>query len=420
MSIDLNKDQIRARDMVLAWATSTSSSAAMALVGAAGTGKTTTLGVILPDLYSKFSGGVLLTATTGKAALRLEQLSGRKATTLHKELYEPPDGSSQRIKFDYVREAPGKSTLVVIDEASMVTPAVWADLQDWMNAGTKILFVGDAFQLPPVMSPQEAREHGQDFSVFAKVPRVALNVVMRSTDEILAVATKIRETGVIARESSENYSYILGANPIDHWLSCVDGDRAMITWRNVVRMQINDAVRQRLGRDRPTPMEGEPVIFCRNGWGLRNGDTGIVKGWSLRASLGKIRLIDLEFVDESGVERSAPVVFDGREVAMDGSMPFLEGGDWKDFTAAKRLHKLRFDPIPVTWGYCLTAHKAQGSEYRDVVVFLDKSDPTSRAFGAPSVLPDGSKTSFGARWLYTSCTRARKHLTVILGGPGKK
>ena len=68
-----------------------------------------------------------------------------------------------------------------------------------------------------------------------------------------------------------------------------------------------------------------------------------------------------------------------------------------------------------TYGHALTAHKAQGSEYRRVTVFMPKMDNVSAHFRKSTELPDGTKIPFGVRFFYTACSRAKEQLTVLVG-----
>ncbi len=71
------------------------------------------------------------------------------------------------------------------------------------------------------------------------------------------------------------------------------------------------------------------------------------------------------------------------------------------------------EPVPVTWNYCLTAHLAQGSEYRRVTTFIP-GDFTNPHFKKPTTLPDGTEMKFSMRFLYTALSRAREHATLIV------
>ena len=97
---------------------------------------------------------------------------------------------------------------------------------------------------------------------------------------------------------------------------------------------------------------------------------------------------------------------------MDGSFPNVE--DWKEYMKHFKVARVP-DPIPVTYGYVSTAHKAQGSEYGRVTVFLAADDMYNKNFRKDTALPDGTKMPFANRWLYTAITRAKSQVSLILG-----
>jgi ATP-dependent exoDNAse (exonuclease V) alpha subunit len=102
----------------------------------------------------------------------------------------------------------------------------------------------------------------------------------------------------------------------------------------------------------------------------------------------------------------------GRGEPMDGGLPNIK--DWKEYMAHFKISRLP-DPIPVTYGYVSTAHKAQGSEYRRVTIFLAAEDLVNDHFRKDTVLPNGKIMSFATRWLYTSLTRSKQKVSLILG-----
>jgi ATP-dependent exoDNAse (exonuclease V) alpha subunit len=386
----------------------------LSLTGPAGVGKTT----LLREVIRRFPHATL-TAMTGKAALRMQQLAGREATTLHAKLYEPPKLDEKKqykeLFFTVLRDAP--SSLVVIDEASMCTPAIFEDLQRW---GCRILFVGDSYQLPPVITGEELKKHGEDYSVFAHVRGAELVTVMRNAGGVLRAATQVRETGLLCSEShldsqDEGYEFIKERDPIeravDDYLNDPN-DHLLITWKNVNRMQANRMIRERLGHEGPLPDEGEPVLIKKNGGGFLNGQIVKCGGFESGPKVGSMRTLWMK-INDLGFEQRLLVSFEGgRDGEMfDGQMPWLE--DWRHYHAD--LRRLKLDaPTPITWGYCLTAHSAQGSEARRATVFLGHGDERNRNFNKETTLPSGEKAKFSARFLYTSLTRGKKSSRLIV------
>ena len=406
----------------------------LSLTGPAGVGKTT----LLREVISRFPNATL-TAMTGKAALRLSQLAGRDASTLHAKLYEPPKMDEKRqykeLFFTELRDAP--SSLVVIDEASMTGAAIFEDLQRW---GCRILFVGDSYQLPPVITGEELKKHGKDYSVFAHVRGAELKTVMRNAGGVLRAATQVRETGLMCREShldgaDEGYQFITEKNPIERVVEDYLNDRddhMLITWMNAPRMKANRLIRKRLGHDGPLPDEGEPVLIRKNGGGFLNGQIVTWGGCESGPTLGStsecegVRTLWMK-VNDLGYEQKLLVSFDGSltkkdyeeydkkirdEKMFDGQMPWIL--NWAKYHADLRRFNLEA-PVPVTFGYCLTAHSAQGSEAKRATVFLDRGDERNIHFNEETTLPSGEKAKFSARFLYTALTRGKKSSRLIIG-----
>lgn len=378
------------------------------LTGPAGTGKTTVLRDVVNQMY-----GVALTAMTGKAALRLAEQTGRGASTLHRILYFPPS-PGRAAEFTQLRDPEGISNLIV-DEASMMTPSVYRDLQKWASRGVRVLLVGDPYQLPPVITGKELQQHGEDYSVFTYVKGAALKTVMRSAGGILRAATYVRERGDIFRKDDDNYGFVSTKTPLDHavteYVNDPD-DHLVITWRNSTRMAANKEIRKRLGYGGPLPDPGEPVLIKKNGNGFLNGEIvrcGEFEDGPMIADLPTLWMTTLD-----GLKLLVTVNGGGKDGGefFDGGQPWVK--NWSAYT--RELEKLSLpEPAPVTWGYCLTAHSAQGSEARRVTVFLEKGDDRSGYFRKPTTLPSGEKASFSSRWIYTATTRGRERAMMIVG-----
>lgn len=430
--VQLNKGQERAQEEIVEW--TKQGGMAISLSGPAGTGKTFLTKYLMPLLRARY-GTITLTATTGKAALRLAALTGQKTSTLHKALYETPDDETNkagdRLFFDKRQPAPGG--LLIVDESSMITPDVWKDLQEWMKEGTRILFIGDGFQLPPVMEADAT----DDFNIFSLVQGPRLIQVMRNGDVILDAATALRVEGKLIREDLGAYRWRRAklSDVLGDWLGNQD-DHAIITWRNRIRMLANRVIRKAKGCESQFPMPGEPILIRRNSRGLLNGQIvtaveeskpGPKLGEKIQASWVKVH------VHETDTKRLVFASCQGREEIMDGGFPRLETDEWKAYLNAKRRfeygwgkeqgwkksdktpHPPRMDPTPITYGYCLTCHAGQGSEWKRVTVYLDAKDTTNPYFQKLSVLPDGTRVPFYVRWLYTSLTRAKNRVEIAIG-----
>lgn len=409
-------EQLRALDSVDEWFDG--DEPLYSLTGPAGSGKTS----LVREIVQRYP-NALLTAMTGKAAVRLCQLVGQAASTLHSRLYWPPLPGQG---FTRMREP--ASDFVTVDEASMASPSVVRDLRAW---GCRVLLVGDGYQLPAVITGQELLEFGEDYSAFGEVKGVALETVMRSVGGVLRAATRVRETGQIQEKSDldgpgSGYEFLRHLSSmeysIDAYLANLDSkgnplvegeDTLLITWRNKIRMQANRIIRKRLGHDGPLPDDGEPVLLKRNGQGYLNGEILVANSFEDGPQIGSMQTLWMNIGND---QRLLVTVQGGRKDKggewMDGQQPWVE--DFRKFHIALESLKLP-EPTPITWARCLSCHSAQGSQARNTIVFLAKGDERSQHFKKATRLPDGSTAPFSARWAYTAQTRSTAYAKFVMG-----
>jgi len=402
------------------------------IFGYAGTGKTTTTRHAIAELgldtmtrgpHGAFctTGGVLYAAFTGKAALVMTR-KGTPASTIHSLIYrvsEATEEEFERVEQDIARireklptlsrterlleEARLRSLeirlddihqprfvlnersivrdakLIVLDEVSMVGPTMAADL---LAFGKPILVLGDPGQLPPI------KGHGAFTDV---APDVMLTEIHRQAGEsaIIRLATLARRGLPIPY--GEHDAFV--------WKMCRDevGPQEMlragqvICGRNATRIQLNMAMKQAAGFASVYPSgAGEKIICLKN-----RHDLGIVNGMFLELS---------DVRDEAEHCFSALVRIEGGEtLAAREERQFLYKGHFHEHVAAdseraQRDHWIKKGLIEAVWGYAITCHKAQGSQWENVIVFNDGLCRT---------------TEDQARWLYTAITRAEKGLVIL-------
>jgi len=115
------------------------------ITGGPGTGKTTVTRAIC-DGCDNLRWRVALCSPTGRAAKRLSQLAGKPAGTIHRLLaYDP-----RKRAFSHNADAPLPIDMLIVDESSMVDVLLAAELTAAVKPGTKVVFIGDADQLPSV------------------------------------------------------------------------------------------------------------------------------------------------------------------------------------------------------------------------------------------------------------------------------
>lgn len=338
------------------------------LSGYAGTGKTVTIAGFA-DLLS-LHGHIKYCAYTGKAC-QVMRRRGLNSCTIHRLIYEV-DKSSKKPKFHLKQALDDNSTeLIVIDEASMVDGKIFRDL---CSFGKRIVVVGDPGQLPPIQGKSQCLE-GSDITLTEIVRQAADN-------PIIALATCIR------RGQTLQYGTFNHAIPIVHYNDLKDEFLAkadqILCGTNRTRHLLNDRLRQHYGFFDPLPMVGEKLISLKNMWGqmiedqvVVNGTTGIVKRLIGKSPDEFRMLFQPDGCATGGVIDSVTDVFMGREP------------------------EYRSDPEHPTgvfdFGYAISVHKSQGSEWDRCLVIVDHD------WG-----------DMHAKWLYTACTRAKERLCVAI------
>lgn len=342
------------------------------LFGFAGTGKTT----LARHLAEGIDGEVAFGAFTGKAAHVLRQKGCEGATTIHAMIYRPRGRKDEteteeegELAFSLNRESiAAKASLIVIDECSMVDEDLGRDL---LSFGTKVLVLGDPAQLPPVK--------GGGFFTEAE-PDIMLSEVHRQARDnpIVHMSMVIREGGDLA-PGRYGDSRIIPRRDIDA-AAILAADQVLVG-TNRTRRLYNGRIRELKGFTTPMPAVGDKLVCLRNdkARGLLNGGLWTVK--RLRPSKGNTLRFDVAPEEEARAKTVAVKVLPGL---------FEEGAEQIPYAMRRRSDE--FD-----YGYALTVHKAQGSQWDDVVLFDE-----SYAF-----------REYRDRWLYTAVTRAAKTITVV-------
>ena len=336
------------------------------LFGYAGTGKTT----LAKHIAEGVDGKVLFAAFTGKAACVMRSKGCHGASTIHSLIYKPRESGEETPSFELWNDAPAsKAKLIVIDECSMVDAELARDL---MSFGVPLLVLGDPAQLPPIQ--------GGGFFTDAE-PDAMLTEVHRQAqdDPIVRLSMDIRAGNGIA-EGQYGATQVVRRAELDP-KRVLDADQVLVG-RNVTRRAYNARLRQRRGFAEALPMAGDKLVCLRNNRrkGLFNGGLWMVKERPrARRQILRMHLRPDEDLGERTVKVSV------RPECFTGGIEELEWPQRKQYD--------EFD-----FGYVLTVHKAQGSQWDDVVLFDE-----SRAF------PDNRE-----RWLYTGVTRAAKRLTVVV------
>ena len=348
------------------------------LAGYAGVGKSTIANIAIEEIKQKYGIEKVRTAAyTGKAASVLRRKGVASAQTIHTLIYTPHlDSETGELSFTLSEKSDANDAdLIVLDECSMVDHAMAKDLRSF---GKKILIMGDPGQLPPV---------GGQGAFTNREPDVFLQEIHRQVADspILHLATLARRGEPMPTQfnaGSVSVRRLTGSEELIH-----DPNTQLICGLNRVRWDYSQKIRKRLGFDGKVPVVGERILCCRNNRqeGLFNGGMGVLEAIATRhdGTPGTYSInakMDDRREPNEGIEID-PYLFDNH---------FTNG-------QSKKLEIPRkwFDEFD--WAYCITAHKAQGSQFPHVTIIDD-----SRCFRENA-----------GQWLYTAISRAEEGLTLL-------
>jgi exodeoxyribonuclease-5 len=407
------------------------------LFGYAGTGKSTVLRFALEELglehqrsdedRESCTPGVVTATFTGKAALVLRR-KGTPARTIHSLIYSVIEATEEEVEaaelkideavaaarhlsgFDHttaqasieaMRQAVAEmkrprfalnpksdaahARLIMLDEVSMVGEEMARDL---MSFGKPILVLGDPGQLPPI----------QGEGAFTKdAPDIMLTEIHRQAEEsaIIRLATMARQGEAIGFGQYDSHVWKMRKGDVSPEQALRGGQ--VICGMNATRLQLNNAMRQAAGFGGTSLPTGpaEKIICLKN-----QNDLGLINGMF-------ITLTDI--VDEGSLYFSAVVTDeDGNQIGppqQDGSRGRLRiyKGHFEDHVAFdKQRHdrdwKSKRMLTEATFGWAITGHKSQGSQWENVVVWDDGLGRTELD---------------RRRWLYTVITRAEQGLVIL-------
>lgn len=362
-------------------------SAVSIITGGPGTGKTTTLNVLVTvrEKLDKNNEGILLAAPTGRAARRMSEQTKRPASTLHSLLGLKPDSVTD-FTCEPCEDEMVFAAMLVVDESSMLDAHMMAELMHRLTAGTQLVLVGDADQLPSVGPGNVLRQ----LLGVAEIKHVKLEKIFRQDERSVIPVNSQR-----VKNGKRHLNY---QTPYFKLRACeteADGLRAIMAMFSSSKVQgmlediqilcpmknkgetcthtINEALHDIVNPPSSSKVEamigttkfrvGDKVMQTKNIDGAANGDIGYIK----------------EIV---------PMVDNDRDTF---SMSVQFGADAPalsyDYTGA-------FDLEPAT---AITIHKSQGSEFPFVVI------PVFR-----------SMSFFLKRnVLYTAITRAKMQVVLV-------
>jgi exodeoxyribonuclease V alpha subunit len=341
------------------------------ITGGAGTGKTFVLNTVL-HAYEVLGYKIKSVALSGRAAMRMRQSIKRPSSTIAKFLREDPIENLDDNKF-----------LLVIDESSMVDLPTLYKIVLHINPEVRILFVGDPNQLPPI----GAGNILSDIVQSAVIRNTELDIVRRqgASSGIPEYSKLINKgivppkltTGSITFHDTE-FKFVVD-KCVELYKEAPDTSRVVAS-TNLLVDEINAECQLDLNSDgkeilyeldgeyyRDNLRQNDPVLFTQNNYdvGVQNGSLG--KLISVEQNGGELGIVQMDdFEDE-----------EDEFVSLNQSLLFT-----------------------LKAGYCITLHKAQGSQFPRVIVALSAGDNLDRA------------------WLYTAITRAEAEIHIV--GPREK
>ena len=264
---------------------------------------------------------------------------------------------------------------------------------------------GDPGQLPPIDK--------NDNNHLLDNPHIFLDEIMRQEDEseIIDLTMRIREGKPLERFVGNDVQILNKEELSTGMLLWAD---QIICATNSTRIALNNQMRDLLGHH-GEPEDGDKVICLKNNWEifsdndnpLVNGTIGYLKNpfsTYLRlppfiSSTGQTQIVDIigsNFISDTDEDYGS--LFMDKKLILEGE----PGLDWKTTYKMGRNNKFRNSiPQQFTYGYAITCHKSQGSEWDNVLV-IEEGFPFDK--------------EEHKRWLYTAATRAAKKLVIIRKG----
>lgn len=366
------------------------------ITGGPGTGKTTTINTIIKAL-SSMELSIALAAPTGRAAKRMSQVTGLEAKTIHRLLCVKPSDETDTQQFLYNESNPLNFDVIIMDEVSMVDIQLMNAFLRAVKPGARIIFSGDADQLPSVGPGNVLR----DIIASGMVPVIHLTQIFRQAQESLIImnAHKINCGDMPELDSHDKDFFFLSRSNGDSVAKTVidlyknrlpasyqlnptvsiqvlspskKGVTGSINLNRELQLALNppSILKQEYAYGNTTFRVGDKVMQIKNDydivWSKPNGEvgSGIFNG-------------DMGIVDSISVkERLMTVIFDDEREC--------------EYTFSD-LDKLDL-------AYAVTVHKSQGSEFPIVVMPVCNFAPQLMC----------------RNLLYTAVTRA-KNLVVLVG-----
>ncbi len=406
--MELSEEQKVVHDNLMDWwkdLTYRSSKKHVSVAGFAGTGKTTLISEFRKSLFKENDNLYVAFVTfTGKASTVIQEKLNKNECnyptdyvgTIHRLIYEPVfgwDRKGKKIIVEWKRAPYLYQNLIIIDEASMVSTELFNDLSSY---GIPIVAFGDHGQLAPVNGETTSLIKNPDF-ILTKIHRQA------ESNPIISLSRYIRDNGKIPVGV---YGEGVFKIPLEHekckeLLDKADytsPDQVVLCGFNKTRVALTKKIRTQLGFNREEPYAGERVICLKNNPNnkLMNGQLGTMV-W---LTYDEPELLEVT-VQLDGFEEMYSGIVCNCFCIEDYSIIFdkiINSG--KEYIKLLKKKKSPFLSVDFfDFGYVISVHKSQGSEFNKVILFEQRS----------SYWDD----DYYRRWLYTGVTRAKEKLFIV-------
>ena len=371
------------------------------LTGGPGTGKTTTINMIIRYFLSEEM-DIFLAAPTGRAAKRMTEATGYEARTIHRllELNGVVSENSRSARFEKNEENPLEADVVIIDEMSMVDIFLFQSLLKAVSVGTRLIMVGDVNQLPSVGAGQVLH----DLLASERFPVVSLEKIFRQAEEsdIVVNAHKIKDGEEIALDNKSRDFFFLERNDTN------------VIYKHMIQLIL----------DKLPPYVGAQPYDIQVLTPMRKGRLGVetlnsilqkylnppsdlkheyINGDILFREKDKVMQIKNNYQLEWEVVSSYGIPIDKGMGIFNGDIGIIvEINEYnRSITVEYDEHRrvtyqfAQLDEIELA--YAVTIHKSQGSEYPAVIM----------------PLLSGPRMLFNRNLLYTGVTRARNCVTIL-------
>lgn len=346
------------------------------LTGGPGTGKSRTVRAIV-ELCDQLDLEIALAAPTGRAAKRLEELTGLEAVTLHRLL------AAQGTTGTFARGEswPLDVQVLVVDEASMIDVELAAALVVAIPDGAHLLLVGDPAQLPSI-GPGQFLKDLIDSAAFPVTELVTLHR-QEHGGAIARLATAVRrgEFPVVTNEDKEVFV-----------VSTINSEECA---HRVVQL-VTDSIPRALSIP---PSDIQVLTPIHRG---RAGTSALNEALKSALNPGPGQVFGYDIGDR--VVATANHLDDGFANGEVGTVTELKGRNALRVDFGQGPCEVpNKDLIDLKHGWAVTIHRSQGSEWPAVVV----------------VLPSEAGTMLNRPLIYTALTRAQRHLSIVYAGnPG--